>query len=190
MTLRPGLGRRTWCPLIGALVVTGCTAVKVQSHEPRQMAQRRHADVLGGGGGASRATRESLRILGLPEAACWLEPRPCLKSVLASQGLDDERRLSALAELWLGEAMAHDPPRPGERNSTLDAYLESARASYAYLFFTRRRLGDRALEDRQDQVRDLFNGATERVGLRHRCAIAPTVSCPTPAPTSTAPPPS
>ena len=165
MALRPGLARRIWCPLIGMLVVTGCTAVKVQSHEPRQMAQRRHADALGGGGGASRATRESLRILGLPEAACWLEPRPCLKSVLASQGLDDERRLSALAELWLAEAMAHDPPRPGERNSTLDAYLESARASYAYLFFTRRSLGERALEDRQDQVRDFFNGATERVAI-------------------------
>ena len=165
MTLRPGLGRRIWCPLIGVLVVTGCTAVKVQSHEPRQMMQGRHADALGAPGGASRATRESLRILGLPEAACWLEPRPCLKSVLASQGLDDERRLSALAELWLAEAMAHDPPRPGERNSTLDAYLESARASYAYLFFTRRSLGERALEDRQDQVRDFFNGATERVAI-------------------------
>jgi len=165
MTLRPGLGRRTWWLLIGVLVVTGCTAVKVQSHEPRQMAQRRHAEALGAGGGASRATRESLRILGLPEAACLLEPRPCLKSVLAGQGLDDERRLSALAELWLAEAMAHDPPRPGERNSTLDAYLESARASYAYLFFTRRSLGERALEDRQDQVRDFFNGATERVAI-------------------------
>lgn len=164
MTLRPGLGRRIWCPLIGALLVTGCTAVKVRSQDPRQLAQRRHAHTLDGGG-ASSATRESLRILGLPEAACWLDPRPCLKSVQASQGLDDERRLSTLAELWLGEALAHDPPRPGERNSTLDAYLESARASYAYLFFTRRRLGERALEDRQDQVRDFFNGATERVAI-------------------------
>jgi len=171
MTLRPGLGRRTLCLLMGALLLIGCTAVRVRSHDPRelarhdppQLARQRRADGLGGG--ASRATRESLRILGLPEAACWLEPRPCLKSIQASEGLDDERRLSALAELWLGEAMAHDPPRPGERNSTLDAYLESARASYAYLFFTRRRLGERALEDRQDQVRDFFNGATERVAI-------------------------
>ena len=160
------------CPLIGALLLTGCAAVKVRSHDPRQLpqhdprqlAQQRHNDALGGTG-ASRATRESLRIVGLSEAACWLEPRPCLKGLQDGPGLDDERRLSALAELWLDEAMAHDPPRPGERNSTLDAYLESARASYAYLFFTRRSLGERALEDRQDQVRDFFNGATERVAL-------------------------
>jgi pimeloyl-ACP methyl ester carboxylesterase len=150
------------CPLIGALLLAGCTAVKVRPYDPLQLARQRHADALRGGG-ASSATRESLRILGLPETACWLEPRPCLERIGAGQGLDDERRLSAIAELWLGEALAHDPPRAGERNSTLDAYLESARASYAYLFFTRRSVGERALEDRQDQVRDFFNHATERV---------------------------
>jgi hypothetical protein len=104
-----------------SLLLTGCTAVKVRPAGPHQYAEGRRTGVLDGSG-LSASTRESLRILGLPEEDCKSQP-----------------------------------------TATLDAYLEAARASYAYLFFTPRKPGERALEDRQSQVRDVFNHATERV---------------------------
>ena len=141
------------------LLLTGCTAVKVQPTDPHRYARQRRANVLDGGG-LSEATRESLRILGLPEKDCQIQPRPCLRGLQAGHGLDEERRLSALAELWLAETTQQ---KTAPRKTALEAYLESARASYAYLFFTPRKPGDRALEDRQSQVRDFYNYATERV---------------------------
>lgn len=78
-----------------------------------------------------------------------------------SDGLGEERRLSALAGLWLRKAAAHDPSQPRERGAMLAAYLEAARASYAYLFLIPRQPG--ALESRESQVRDVYNEATERV---------------------------
>ena len=144
------------------LLLASCAAVEVRTVDPHRYAEQRRADVLDGGG-LSAATRESLRILGLPEADCQSRPRTCLQQLQAGHGIEEERRLSALAELWLGEAAAHDKPRQGRRNAALEAYLEAARASYAYLFFTPRNPGERALEDRQSQVRDFYNHATERV---------------------------
>ncbi|HEY7213887.1 MAG TPA: alpha/beta hydrolase, partial [Thermoanaerobaculia bacterium] len=70
--------------------------------------------------------------------------------------------LAAAAELWLAAALARDQAGHGESSPALDAYLEAARASYAYLFYTARNPGERALEDRQRQVRDFYNYATER----------------------------
>lgn len=142
-----------------SLLLTGCTAVKVRPTDLHRHAEQRRSGVLDGGG-LSASTRESLRILGLPEAGCHDQPLPCLRRLRTGDGLDEERRLSALAELWLREAAISQPRRP---TATLDAYLEAARASYAYLFFTPRKPGERALEDRQGQVRDFFNYATERV---------------------------
>lgn len=142
-----------------SLLLTGCTAVKVRPTDLHRHAEQRRSGVLDGGG-LSASTRESLRILGLPEADCHDRPVPCLHRLRAGDGLDEERRLSALAELWLREAAISQPRRPTD---TLDSYLEAARASYAYLFFTPRKPGERALEDRQGQVRDFFNYATERV---------------------------
>ena len=54
--------------------------------------------------------------------------------------LDNERRLSALSELWLSFAIQADqadgPKTVGD--VPLDAYLQSARCAYAYLFYTAR----------------------------------------------------
>ncbi|MES1243258.1 MAG: alpha/beta fold hydrolase [Acidobacteriota bacterium] len=145
--------RTWWC--LAALFLTACSAVQVRPTDPRQYAKQRSADVLDGGG-LSAATRESLRILGLSEEGCRSRPRSCVDPMQPGRGLDEERRLSALAELWLAEA---------ERAPALETYLEAARASYAYLFFAPRTLGERALEDRQRQVRDFYNHATERVAM-------------------------
>ncbi|WP_272888770.1 esterase/lipase family protein [Stutzerimonas stutzeri] len=50
---------------------------------------------------------------------------------------------------------------PQREELRVDAYLESARYAYAYLFFTARSTGLRALEDRQTQVRDYYNFAVQ-----------------------------
>lgn len=151
-----------------SLCLAACSTVRVRSADPREYDQRRRADVLNAGV-LSAATRESLYMIGVPEEGCRDEPRPCLRGLDPGPGLGDERRLSASAELWLAAALAHDQVRRDEGSSVhepspaLDAYLEAARASYAYLFYTARAPGERALEDRQRQVRDFYNYATERV---------------------------
>src|SRR5690606_28693731 len=78
-----------------------------------------------------------------------------------------EQRLSTLAELWMQEALALTPKakagEPVELSAVaLDAWLETARYSYAYLFFSGRTPAQRALEDRLTQVRDYYNYAAEQ----------------------------
>lgn len=46
---------------------------------------------------------------------------------------------------------------------SLEVWLEAARGSYAYLAFTARRPGERALEDRRRQAQNVYNLATERI---------------------------
>ncbi|HEV8582580.1 MAG TPA: hypothetical protein VGX68_26230 [Thermoanaerobaculia bacterium] len=52
-----------------SLLLAGCSAVRVRPVDPHEYDQRRRGDVLITGG-LSAATRESLRILGLPEEGC------------------------------------------------------------------------------------------------------------------------
>ena len=160
---RKGTAARAFA--LGLLLPLGAYgAVRVRPVDPREYEAIRRADVLNGSS-LSAATRESLRILGMREEGCRSAPLPCLERLGpgADAGLDDERRLSAAAELWLAVALGHDRTGTDESAQALDAYLEAARASYAYLFYTDRTPGERALEDRQRQVRDFFNDATERV---------------------------
>lgn len=116
-------------------------------------------------GKLSAASREALLVLGLDANACMTDSRSCLGRVEASREIEDERRLAALAELQLADALAADRTRKSEAFplSLLDRYAEVARSSYAYLFFTARDPGERAFEDRQTQVRDFYNYATERL---------------------------
>lgn len=69
-------------------------------------------------------------------------------------GLDDEHRLSTLAEVWLLTALELERHASANEASEplLNAYLETARHAYAYLSFTRRLPSERAFEDRQTQT--------------------------------------
>src|SRR5262249_8667305 len=70
-----------------------------------------------------------------------------------------------LAELHLSDALAADRQRIAQSLpvAALDHYMQAARFSYAYLFFTARDPERRAFEDRQTQVRDFYSFATERL---------------------------
>jgi len=143
-----------------AVLLSGCAGVKVSSIDMKDYVAQRRGDVLSTGK-LSFAAREALQVIGLDDTACGADLPACRQALSTSGGLDDERRLSALSELWLQAANAL-APGPQDAPSRLAAYLEAARHAYAYLFFTARRPGERAFEERQTQVRDYYNFAVQQ----------------------------
>ena len=159
--------RLRWIPRIIALTVlllaSGCAMVGVQHVAQKDYAAQRRSDVLSARV-LSDSTVQSLNVIALSRDECAANFVRCTNTLLYSDGLDDERRLSALAELWLAFAIQSDRAKQGETvsDTALDAYLQSARYGYAYLFFTARRPGERAFETRQSQVLNFYNYATQR----------------------------
>jgi pimeloyl-ACP methyl ester carboxylesterase len=141
----------------------GCAGVKVSSLSTADYIAQRRGDVLSSGQ-LSRATLGALQVVGVVEPDCVQRPQACRDALVQSAGLAEEQRLAALAELWLQQAVTLQ--RGGEaaesRDAAINAYLESARQAYAYLFFSRRQPGERAFEDRQTQVRDYYNFAVQQ----------------------------
>jgi pimeloyl-ACP methyl ester carboxylesterase len=144
--------------LCALVLLTGCAGVKVSSIEPSEYLAQRRADVLTSGT-LSAATRESLRVIGSESKPCLAQADLCRQQIRQAIGLSDEQRLSALAELWTQEAMLRDKQRTDE---AIDAWMETARYAWAYLFFTAKDPVKRAFEDRQTQVRDYYNFAAQQ----------------------------
>lgn len=177
-------GRGPWAALFllaAALLVSGCAAVSVSSVSPARYLAERRGDVLTTGR-LSGAAQEVARVAGIDD--CGEAPDTCRQALSQAEGITDEQRLSALAELWLQAALESDRQpaiapdaqaagQGGDADDTaVDAWLETARHAWAYLFLTRRSPGDRAFEDRQTQVRDYYNFAVQRTVTRlfHRHA--------------------
>lgn len=146
--------------LAALLGVAGCDMVGIRHVTPREYAAQRRSDVLSDRR-LSDSTVQALNVVALSPDGCAANFARCTHTVLYTDGLDDERRLSALAELWLSFALHADRGQVGD-DAALDAYLQSARYAYAYLFYTARRPGERAFETRQSQVLDFYNFATQR----------------------------
>ena len=99
----------------------------------------------------------------------------CINSVGESSVTDNESKISALAEMWLFKAMRAQKDAQllkdaGEfqdeqklNAQLLNDFIQTAKYSYAYLFFSGRKISDRALEDRQTQVKDYYNFAVQNV---------------------------
>ncbi|MQP76991.1 alpha/beta hydrolase [Stenotrophomonas sp. MYb238] len=160
--------RRCLVPLFAAslLLSSGCAMVKIKQVTPADYAMLKRDDVLNSGR-LSALSRESLSVIGLTPGQCAKDLHACRRTVADIDGLPTEQRLSTLAELWMQEALALAPKaRMGEpaalSDAALDAWLETARYSYAYLFFSGRTPAERALEDRLTQVRDYYNYAAEQ----------------------------
>ena len=153
--------------LIALLLVGGCAMVGVRHVAQKDYAAQRRSDVLSTRT-LSDSTVQSLNVVALSRDECAANFTRCTNTLLYSDGLDDERRLSALAELWLAFAMQWDRADKGEplSDTALDAYLQSARYAYAYLFYTARDPGKRAFETRQSQVLNFYNYATQRAVMR------------------------
>jgi triacylglycerol esterase/lipase EstA (alpha/beta hydrolase family) len=146
--------------LMGLLV--GCAGVRIKPVSTQEFIAQHRGDILSSGT-LSIAARNTLSIVGQDPAPCRLDPSLCIGALSNPTGLDEEQRLSALAELWLVQALNQGR---SDDSTGLDPYLQAARYAYAYLFYTSRPPARRAFEDRQTQVRDYYNYATEQVSLR------------------------
>ncbi|WP_225781713.1 triacylglycerol lipase [Xenophilus sp. Marseille-Q4582] len=179
---RPAAALRGWgrsalrasALMAGVLLLTGCAAVSVSTILPADYLAERRGDVLTMGR-LSVAAQEVLRVVGIND--CREQPAACRRTLEPANtpgGITDEQRLSALSELWLEHALAtarapgaHTLPATlAQGDPVLDAWIESARHAYAYLFHTARRPGERAFEDRQTQVRDYYNYAAQQAMSR------------------------
>lgn len=186
----PGLGffGRTTLIITALLALGGCAtlrqfgpSVQVASVTPGQYIALKRGDILTTGK-LSAATTETLRVAGLDEAACARPGLPCIEAMEASIVVREEDKRSALAELWLQHAMTLPAPTreysaSGRAKTAvteldagfeprLDAWMQVARQSYAYLFFTERTANQRGFEDRQTQVRDYYNLAVQEASVQ------------------------
>ncbi|MGQ7864009.1 hypothetical protein ACUN0G_32740 [Pseudomonas sp. 32A] len=141
------------------MAMGGCAGVKVNTIDNRDYLSLRRGDVLTSGQ-LSAASRTALQVAGVEEKRCDEAPQDCREQVRNNTGLGEEQRLATLSELWLQEAQHAHSSLSAERRT--DAFLESARYAYAYLFMTARTPGQRALEDRQSQVRDYYNFSVQQ----------------------------
>ena len=159
--------RVTFIALLSLFLLSGCAGVKSVSVSTNDYMSQRRGDILTTGE-MSSAVGVALQVVGINEKQCRAAPQQCRNQLADNIGLDDEQRVSALAELWLQEALAIDQKiNEGMlADDVLNAYLESARHAYAYLFLTQRSPSDRALEDRQTQVRDYYNFAVQQTVTR------------------------
>jgi pimeloyl-ACP methyl ester carboxylesterase len=151
--------------LLAAALLAGCAGVKVGSISPADYLAQRRGDVLTTGK-LSTSAQEVLRVIGSDADLCGKSGPACRAALADSPGLSDEQRLSALSEVWLQVALAADKgasaAEPSSPDAAIEAWLETARHAYAYLFFTARKPRDRAFEDRQTQVRDYYNYAVQQ----------------------------
>lgn len=150
--------------LCAALLLAGCAGVQVGSISPAEYLAQRRGDVLTTGR-LSTSAQEVLRVIGSDADLCLKDGRACRHALADSPGITDEQRLSALSEVWLQVALAEEKSGSATKapaTAAIDAWLETARYAYAYLFFTARNPRDRAFEDRQTQVRDYYNYAVQQ----------------------------
>jgi len=148
---------------------SGCAMVTVKQVKSSDSLVNKRADVLNTGK-LSPAARETLSAAGLDESQCEKDFLVCRSTLLMTDDLNVEQRLSALSELWVKAALAMTPKKTaaGDQpmsDAALDAWLEAARYAYAYLFYSGRSPSDRAFEDRQTQVRDYYNYAAEKAAV-------------------------
>jgi pimeloyl-ACP methyl ester carboxylesterase len=144
-----------------ALLSTGCSMVGVKHVSPKEYAAQRRSDVLSTRT-LSDSTVQTLNVVALNRDDCAANFPRCTNTILYSDGLDDERRLSALSELWLAYALQQTDKDKTINDPALNDYLQSARYAYAYLFYTARNPGERAFETRQSQVLDFYNYSVQQ----------------------------
>lgn len=149
--------------LAAMLCVAGCDIVGVRSIAPKAYIAERRGDVISTRA-LSDSTLQTLNVVAISKSDCAANFVRCTNTLLFTDGLNDEQRLSTLSELWLAWAIQlgnTDDSKP-INDQALHAYLESARYAYAYLFFTARTPEERAFEIRQSQVLDFYNFSVQR----------------------------
>lgn len=150
-----------------AILLSGCAGVKIATVSTEDYIAQRRGDILTTNK-LSASARDTLTSLAIAPEQCAKDIPHCSSRLTELWNLDTEQRMATLAEIWTQEALrlqGRRNARPDFSTELFDAYLQSARYAYAYLFFTDRRPGDRAFEDRQTQVRDYYNYAVQQATM-------------------------
>ncbi len=155
-------------------LLSGCAMVQVSSMRPTDYIALQRGDILTAAK-LSSATLDALNVVDLQESSCRKNVDACIVAIRNTSGLTDERRLSALSEVWMLAAMNRSQLYAAQQGSAtsnttgsdqdIAAWFEVARYAYAYLFFTGRTPGERAFEDRQTQVKDYYNYAVQQATI-------------------------
>lgn len=152
-----------------ALMLGGCAAVSefqpsvaVGAMTPDEYVALHRGDVLSTGR-LSLQTAQTIRVAGLDDRTCTPDSSlTCIGALTEMGDVNEEARLATLAELWLQHAKFISTATPYGNQDSTSAWIETARYAYAYLFFARRSLGERAFEGRQTQVRDWYGYAVQQ----------------------------
>src|SRR6202008_2274681 len=70
---------------------------------------------------------------------------------------------AAIGEIALSQAIDDDQPHARDTAAVISRFLTAGRYAYRYLFLGSASVGERSLGERQTQVRDYYNYASERV---------------------------
>lgn len=156
------------CALLAALLcLHACAMVGVSRINAHDSVSEQRGDVISTGRLSDQSV-QALNVVALTARDCDRAFPACVDTVLHSPGLNEEQRLSTLAELWLGLAIRSDG-KDGDGpigDQALDAYLQAGRYAYAYLFYTHRQPAERSFELRQVRVIGFYNFAVQRAMAR------------------------
>lgn len=151
---------RFWSGLLCLAILSGCAMVEIRSISASEYINHKRGDILTSGA-LSASADETLQMAGLEAKNCGSLAQACIDVLTNLSGIPDEKRLATLAELWLLQAMNLPTPVKGVENPKVNAWLQTARYAYGYLFYTQRSPSQRAFEDRQTQVLDYYNYAVQ-----------------------------
>lgn len=144
---------------LACALLCSCAMVHVNTLRPDEYLAKERGDVLTTGT-LSNATIQVLRVTDLDQRRCSKSARDCIGALSKSTSISSERRLAAIAELWLLDAISYEKSKD---DAALDSWFEVARHAYAYLFFTDRKPSERAFEERQIQISDYYDYAAEKI---------------------------
>lgn len=149
--------------LVVIVLLPGCASISQQKTTTADYISLRRSDVLTTGSFSASAREEFLKA-GIGAENCSSKPDACLHELLnVKQVLLDDQWLATLAEVSLFNALKK--AQLPDRDTAISAWLETVRYSYAYLFDGKKPFNERALENRQIQVRDYYNLAVQQVAV-------------------------
>jgi len=128
----PGLRRLRVLLAASVLVMaSGCAMVTVKQVANTDYLASKRSDVLTSGK-LSAASQETLSVVGLDESQCGKDVVACRRTLLETDGISAEQRMSALSELWVQTAITLSPkPKHADvepmSDAAVDAWLEAAR---------------------------------------------------------------
>ena len=173
------------------LLLSGCQVVSVKQQALNiTIANERNSILMQDA--LSEASLNVLSMSGREANVCTNDPDACIAELKTISQIGEEQFLSAASEIYLAKSMqlerSSDCKTPSstaksntklnlsnQENNCLDRQMnmldKSIRYSYAYLFLTQRKPQDRIFDNRQVQIRDLYNQAIAKqvtlYGLRN-----------------------